>query len=81
MAKPVDRSFESIEEIEEKEGKFIARVAKEASIHAIMDTFRDGRSVMTLQGESIVRKYPDGRTETVRKIEKVTISEKIEFHL
>ncbi|MDD3873306.1 MAG: hypothetical protein PHE01_03635 [Methanosarcina sp.] len=63
--------------MEEQESKFIAKVAKEASINAINETFRSGRPVMTLQNESIVRKYPDGRTETVRKIEKMPITSKI----
>jgi len=63
----------ALEVLEEQECLFIERAAREASINAIKDTFSHGRSVMTLQGESIVRKYPDGRTETVRKIEKMPV--------
>jgi hypothetical protein len=53
---------------EEKEGQFIAKVAKEASINARNETFRHGRPVMTVQGEHIVRMFEDGSTELVRKI-------------
>lgn len=72
----------ALECIEEQESRFITKVAKEASINAIKDTFRHGRPVMTLQNESIVRKYPDGRTETVRKIEKMPlVLERRIYHL
>ncbi len=76
---PIDTQLEDIEELE---GRFISRVAKEASINAIKDTLGRGRPVMTLRNESIVRIYPDGRTETVRKIEKMPIvSERRTYYL
>jgi len=77
------KSVEEQDEIfEVEEGRCISRVAKEASINAINDTFSLGRHVMTLQNGSIVRKYPDGRTETVQKIKKMPIiPERRIYHL
>lgn len=52
----------------EREGQFIARVAEQASINARNDTLNRGRPVMTLEDDCIVRRFPDGTIETVRKI-------------
>lgn len=62
--------------------KFISRVAKEASINAIKDALSHGRSITTLQGDSIVKVHPDGRTDIIKKLEKSSvIPEKRIYHL
>lgn len=64
------------------ESQVIAKIAKEAARNAIRDTFRLGNPIMILEDGYIVKKYPDGRTETVKKIEKMpVISGKRIYHL
>lgn len=46
----------------------IAKDAKEASRNAIRDTFRLGKPIVTLEGRHIVKKYPNGNIELVKKI-------------
>jgi hypothetical protein len=53
--------------------KYIERVATDASGNAIANALNHGRSITILQGNSIVEVHPDGRTETIKKLEKTSV--------
>ena len=53
---------------DELEGEIIAKLAREASLNAIEETFRQGRSIVTVAGEDIVRVYPNGKVELIQHI-------------
>lgn len=62
--------------------EFIAKVASDASGNAIEKALSHGRSVTIQKGETIVKVHPDGRTDTIRKIEKSSVvPEKRIYHL
>lgn len=63
-----------VELTEEKERQFIMKAAREASKDAIKETFLLGGSIMTIQDGFIVKKYSDGKTETVRKMNKMPVN-------
>lgn len=65
-------SEETIEALEE-ECKYIKRVARDASLDAIEETFRQGRPITTVEDDFVVRKYPDGRIEKIKKLEKTSV--------
>ena len=68
--------------LEEPQTKFIERIAKEASHNAVKNAFSHGRSVTIQQGEHIVKKYPDGSIEIIRKVQNSSvIPEKRQYHL
>ncbi len=52
----IDKSFEMIEE---QRNQLIAKTVKKTSIVVMKNTICHRRSIMRLQGESVVRKYPD----------------------
>ncbi|HJH28583.1 MAG TPA: hypothetical protein C5S51_02655 [Methanosarcinaceae archaeon] len=60
----------------------IEKIAKEASHNAVKNAFNHGRSVTIQQGEHIVKKYPDGSIEIIRKVQNSSvIPEKRQYHL
>lgn len=62
----------SVDEIE-NESQIIAKIAKEAARNAIRDTFKLGNPIMILEDGYIVKKYPNGKIETVKKIDKMPV--------
>jgi hypothetical protein len=67
---------------EVKERSVLTKVAREASRNARKDALNNGRSITTLQGDSVVKVHPDGRTDIIRKIEKSSvIPEKRKYQL
>lgn len=51
----------------------MARLAKEASTNAVKQAFQNGSSVTVLRGDDIIKIYPDGHTEFVRRVENTCI--------
>lgn len=68
--------------LEEPQTKFIERIAKEASHNAVKNAFSHGRSVTIQQDGNIVKKYPSGHIEFIRKVENSSVMpEKRQYHL
>lgn len=62
--------------------KFIEKIAKEASHNAVENAFSHGKSVTIQQDGHIVKKYPNGHIEFIRKVENSSvIPEKRQYHL
>ena len=68
--------------LEEPQTEFIERIAKDASHNAVENAFSHGKSV-TIQYEGhIVKKYPSGDIEVIRKVENSSVMpEKRQYHL
>jgi hypothetical protein len=61
-------------DIKTDEYEVITRIMREASSEAIKGTFALGRPITTMQGNTIVRKYSDGRIEDIKDIKKSRIA-------
>jgi hypothetical protein len=67
---------------EAQQRRIIARIARDASGNAITSAFKCGIPVTRQQGENIVRIYPDGSTEFIKKIENRSVTpDKRRYHL
>jgi histone H3/H4 len=53
--------------------KNIERIARDASNNAIMNAFNCGISITRMQGDDIVRIYPDGSIEFIERLENSTV--------
>lgn len=58
-----------LDEEDERDGKYIVEIAKRASEEAVQKTFAQGRSVTIARDGAIVKLYPDGHTEFVKKLD------------
>jgi hypothetical protein len=63
------RSPNSRRNREAQQRRIIARIAKNASNNAIKSAFKCGIPVTIQQGDNIVKLYPDGSTEFIKKVE------------
>jgi hypothetical protein len=60
----------------------IARTAKDASNNAIRNAFAHGIAVTRMSGNDIIKMYPDGRTEIIKKIENSSVTlDKRRYHI
>jgi len=48
--------------------KKLAKAARECSADAVRRTFEAGLPITILVGDSIIRRWPDGREELVKKL-------------
>jgi hypothetical protein len=53
----------------DEESKHIEEMARNATMHAASDALKNGRAITIQQGNTIVRKFPDGRVEKIKTIE------------
>ena len=53
--------------------KNIERIARDASNNAIMNAFNCGISITRMQGDDIVKVYPDGTTEFIKRLENSSV--------
>lgn len=51
----------------------IKKIARDASNNAIMNSFNRGLPVARMQGNDIVKVYPDGTTEFIKRLENSSI--------
>ncbi|WP_407281874.1 hypothetical protein V7O61_10310 [Methanolobus sp. WCC1] len=51
----------------------IKKIARDASNNAIMNSFNCGLPVARMQGNDIVKVYPDGTTEFIKRLENSSI--------
>jgi hypothetical protein len=60
----------------------IKKMARDASTNAIMNAFNRGLPVTRMQGNDIVKVYPDGTTEFIKRLENSSIKpEKRRYHI
>ncbi len=60
--------------LEDPQTESIEKIAKEASHNAVKNAFNHGRSVTIQQGGYIVKKYPNGHIEVIRKVENSSVT-------
>jgi hypothetical protein len=66
----------------DEEYKIVSEWLKEISDRAIQETFSQGFPITTIVDDDIVRLYPDGKMEFIKKLEKKRIKvEKRIYHL
>lgn len=51
----------------------IKKISRDASDNAIMNAFNRGLPVTRMQGDDIVKVYPDGTTEFIKRLENSSI--------
>ncbi|MDK2947753.1 MAG: hypothetical protein PWQ63_913 [Methanolobus sp.] len=51
----------------------IKKMARDASNNAIMNAFNHGLPVTRMQGDDIVKVYPDGTTEFIQRLENSSV--------
>ena len=61
--------------------EWLSRVAKEASQKAAQETLDAGRPITIVEGDYIVRKYPDGHSEIIKEAPKPVKVEKRVYHI
>jgi citrate lyase synthetase len=60
----------------------IKKISRDASDNAIMNAFNRGLPVTRMQGDDIVKVYPDGTTEFIKRLENSSIKpEKRRYHI
>jgi len=57
------------EEEDELDGACITEIAKHASEKAVRETFAQGRPVTTVRYGNVIKLYPDGHAEFVKKLD------------
>ncbi len=60
--------------LDDPQTEFIERIAKEASHNAVKNAFSHGKSVTIQQDGHIVKKYPSGYIEVIRKVENSSVT-------